>query len=570
MFDRFRQTMGLVQAQLGRLYPIHKLLIGSAAVIAAMTLFIVSQYAGKPRMVMVAVDPDQRSIATGYLQANGIKYEVSEGGLYVPSTEQMEVTAILSERGALGTDVSSMLLELLQNQPWYANREQTQAIRDAAMNRVLSQIMTGWSYIKRADVVITSPKQSPGRSAMRNAAEPTASVSIMSRGGALTPEQVAAISDFVAGAVQGLTPSNVHITDGGRRYRTPSAGESTSGSNIDLRMKHESYFEEKILEALRYIPNVIAVVSAQVDTTQEVVRDIAYKPEDKGSVSFPTDATSKTTQRSGSSSGGEPGVRPNTGMTVSPSSGGSGESDSTEETTESFKPYAGMTETERTNSKGIPLKINATVGVPRSYLLKVWQDQNPDVTDPPGDAVLEAMPEMTRIKDAILPLVETGVLAGLNDESSGGDVSIYQGEVVVSMFREMNPTQMGEAATEQAGGAFSIPGLDAGAQFIGSSARTIGVVGLSLISLFIMLRLVRGSKAEPDLPSVEELVGIPPSLQTAETELIGEADASDAPMDAVELDDEEIRSQRLLEQMDELIKGDAKEVSRLMTRWINE
>lgn len=566
MLGRFRQTMGLIQSQLGHLSPIHKLLIGSAAVIAAMTLFIVSQYAGKPRMVLVAVDPDQRSIATGYLQANRIKYELSEGGLYVPANEQMEVTAILAERGALSTDISAMLLEMLQAQPWYANREQTQAIRDAAMNRVLSQVISGWSYVKRAEVFITSPKVTPGRSVLGSS--PTASVAVTTRRGELSQEQVAAIADFVAGAVPDLLPSNVHITNGSRQYRVPSAGETTSGSNFDLRIKHETYFEEKIHEALRYIPNVIVVVSAQVDTSQEVVRDIDYKPEDKGSVLFPTESTSKSTQRSGGKPGGEPGVRPNTQMSVTATTGAGGESDKTDETSDSFKPYPGMTETQRTNTKGIPLKINATVGVPHSYLLKVWQDQNPEVTDPPGDAVLEAMPEMTRIKDAIKPLVETGVLASLNDSSA--DVSIFQGEVVVNMFREVNAQPGAGAAGEQAAGAFNIPGLDAGMQIIGSSARTIALAGLSLISLFIMLRLVRGVKMEQALPSAEELVGIPPSLQAAESELIGEADASDAPMDAMELDDEEIRSQRLLEQMDEMIKSDARDVSRLMTRWISE
>ena len=49
--DRLRTILGTISAHLGGLTTTHKLLIGSLAVIAAMALFLVAQYAGTPDMV---------------------------------------------------------------------------------------------------------------------------------------------------------------------------------------------------------------------------------------------------------------------------------------------------------------------------------------------------------------------------------------------------------------------------------------------------------------------------------------------------------------------------------------
>jgi flagellar biosynthesis/type III secretory pathway M-ring protein FliF/YscJ len=83
-----------------------------------------------------------------------------------------------------------------------------------------------------------------------------------------------------------------------------------------------------------------------------------------------------------------------------------------------------------------------------------------------------------------------------------------------------------------------------------------------------MFRLARSSSQKRELPTPEELVGLPPSLMKSVDELVGEADEATSAIDALELDDEELRTRSIVEQVGEMVNANPDEASRLVSRWI--
>ena len=92
---------------------------------------------------------------------------------------------------------------------------------------------------------------------------------------------------------------------------------------------------------------------------------------------------------------------------------------------------------------------------------------------------------------------------------------------------------------------------------------------LAVVSLFMMVGMVKKAGKRVELPPIEELVGIPPSL-LAESDLVGEAGESDGVLEAVEVADDEFESTRMLEQIRELVKNQPDDVSNVIRRWVNE
>jgi flagellar biosynthesis/type III secretory pathway M-ring protein FliF/YscJ len=83
----------------------------------------------------------------------------------------------------------------------------------------------------------------------------------------------------------------------------------------------------------------------------------------------------------------------------------------------------------------------------------------------------------------------------------------------------------------------------------------------------MMFLMVRKASRKAEMPSAEELVGLPPTLET-KSDLIGEADESETPMAGIEVDEGEVRSQKLLEQVQALVKDNPDSAAKLINRWV--
>ena len=98
--------------------------------------------------------------------------------------------------------------------------------------------------------------------------------------------------------------------------------------------------------------------------------------------------------------------------------------------------------------------------------------------------------------------------------------------------------------------------------------KYIGLVGLALLSLAMMFLMVRRAGVHAELPSAEEIVGVPPPLPTDQSEVVGEAEESAPAMEGVELDDDALQRKQMLNQISDMVKQNPDEVANLLRRWI--
>ena len=98
-------------------------------------------------------------------------------------------------------------------------------------------------------------------------------------------------------------------------------------------------------------------------------------------------------------------------------------------------------------------------------------------------------------------------------------------------------------------------------------AKPIGLGLLAVSSLLIMFGMVRKATQAPELPSTEEMAGVPPKLPGDE-EITGEVAEADGTMVGLEVSEEELELRRIADQIAEMIKSNPYEASTLLNRWI--
>ncbi len=99
-------------------------------------------------------------------------------------------------------------------------------------------------------------------------------------------------------------------------------------------------------------------------------------------------------------------------------------------------------------------------------------------------------------------------------------------------------------------------------------ARPLGLGAMGLMALGLMFGMVRKATTQSnDLPSVEDLAGVPPTLPS-DDDLVGEAEESENTMEGVELDSEELRYRQLNEQIAELVKSRPDDAAALLGKWV--
>lgn len=557
--DKFRKAFESVRSRLTDLKPVHKVLVGSGLVILLMGMFIVTQYAGRADLVPISVDLADHEAVRARLTAAGIRFVPAGTDLLVPANQQVEAISAVSQTGN-GSAGASALLKLIQGQPWYANRHQNRQQYYAALSEVLTDVISGWSYVKSASVFISAPEERAGGLA-RPAGKPTAAVAVVPADASFTAAQVEGIARFLSGTVPGLEPGNVtvHNASTGQPMRTRNEEDLAASAYMELQARVDGYWRTKIEDNLRHIPAVIVQVNAQVDASRERISDLTYKKEGEGSISPLVSETESKTNTSEASVGGNAGIQPNTGAGLSASSGPSNSTSMTESTS-TFDPQTGRRETLREDPKGYARKINATVKIPRSFFERVWRMRNPDATDAPDAAALAALEteEIAKITQEVKALIDTEATSAVDGSSA------FVGTVVVNTYTDLDPPPDPSREAQAGSGFFGLP-----SEFVQLPWSSLGLALLAGASLFFMFRLVRSSSSSRDLPSAAELVGIPPSLSTSIDDLIGEADESDPAIDAVELDDEELRTRTIMQQLGELVSRDPSDATRVVNRWIS-
>ena len=257
--DQLRQVISQIQQQYAKMGASQKLLLASLAVIATMTLFLVSQYAAKPTMVDLVSAGGEVDTAS-VLQSAGYAAQIVDGKVVVPQGQQRAAVAYLAQSGQLPDDTTLMFSNLIGSQDWKASSQQHRQQYFIALQNELARSIADFRNVSRASVILDVP-QTTG---LGRAARPASgSVTVFTGGtGGLSQDMVDAIAYLVSGAVSGLDASSVKVVDGstGRARTTSDDSSRASGRYLEYAAQVEKHTRMKIEELFGHIPNVIVSV----------------------------------------------------------------------------------------------------------------------------------------------------------------------------------------------------------------------------------------------------------------------------------------------------------------------
>jgi len=551
----FERTFQTISAQLRGLSASHRMLIATTVVILVLSLLIVGMLTSSPSMQQLPIGPltaEARTRAINFIRSSNIPYEEEGGEILVAPEHKYAVLAGLTENNLITGDQIDFTSLMKDDSPFLSDRDKQRRYLIAKMN-VLAGMISAMGDVAKASVVIDDPVRSVGIGGPR--VTPSASVTVTTRSGELSSKQVDAIASLVAGAHASLKVENVAVIDSstGQAHRGRSDDDFAATRYLELKQNTERSVQGKILDRLSYIPGVRVEVNAILDAREETQRSRTYENPKIG----PLQESSRTTSSSQPLSQGEAGVRPNVGQAVSIATGGAAKS-SDERTESRTVPAFPVTERDIRDSKGYALQINATVGVPRSFLVRIHQEETGEADAQPDAAQLETLSQqqVERIQREIAPLISTDAIPGA-----------VPGSVVVSINPDFALASLGGSAAygSPAGGGSSgsMDGLVGG-----NLVKLVGLGALSAISLLMMFMMVRKATVKQPLPSPEELVGIPPALQGDNNDLVGEAEESAPPLEAIEVDDGALRRQQMLDQLNKMAIDRPDEAAGLLRKWI--
>ncbi|HHN77815.1 MAG TPA: hypothetical protein ENK11_03945 [Phycisphaerales bacterium] len=560
--EQARKVLAEIRTYLGKLSVSQKLLIASTAVIAVMALFLVSRYAAGPEMQPLTGlgGADSTSIVVS-LEAAGFHPRVGSNGVEIPEKERTAAIAHLSESGELPDDTTILFNNLLSKQDWRNSREQHRQQYLFALQNELARVIRKFRGVRDAQVIIDAPeRQGLGRVSR----SPSASVTVFPEGGRpLDQATVDAVASLVAGARSGLTPERVAVIDGVTRQKRRATDESmmAAGTYLEQRAKVERETRRKLESLLAYIPGVIVAVTAEVDVTRVSEQTRKNLNEKEGTVSLIKSESKSSISQGGGAKGAEPGVRSMQGADINRASSAAGSGSKQEEGEKTYENAVGTSVRELIDPRGMPTFLAASVNVPESYVAELVKLENPPAD---GSEPENPTPETVRARfDDLKKQIESSVLPHL--KTRGPENALVDGEVQVTMI----PNQVLMAASASAGGGGGVLGLIGGGGGGAGGLIETGVLGgLAVVALTMMVMMVKRSAKKVELPTAEELVGIPPVLD-GDADIVGEADEGESALAGIEIGDADLERNKMLDQIGELITAEPQKAAMLLKRWVS-
>lgn len=574
--DQFRRMMAIIQKYLGQLQTSQKLLVGSLLITVVLVLMVVWLVSSQKRMVelLPGVAGENQQTASAFLQGAGIPNEMKDGKLMVPSEKEGQARALLAENGKLPSDKTILFNNLLEKQSWINSRQQNDQIMTIALQNQLASDIMNFRGIKTASVILDIPEASGIGRAVR---KPTASATVTTRDGQALPQTtVNAIAGYVAGSRAGLGIENVRVIDAvmGVQRRATSETDMVSSTYLEQAAKVEASARDKISESLAYIPGVNVIVTAKVDVTRVNSETRAHLPSGQGTISEIKKTTEDETKSSQASQGSEPGFGANVSADINKGKTSPGNSSSTTKTESEFEILPGTKTETMMDPRGMPTMVAVSVSVPYGFVeglaAKAAGSAAAGGAAPAGGAAAGSTPSEADVNKAfdqsLRPKIEAALRPHVLAMSTGftGSATEIDKLVQQAISVQMVPMDVPKFGGTQQAGMFSGGGMLA----MGSGLIDKAVVGvLGVVALGMMFMLVKKSGKKPEMPTIEELVGLPPELDTA-SDVIGDAVEGDSPLAGIEVGEDEVQSQKMLEQVAELVKEDPGSAAKLLNRWI--
>ena len=238
------------------------------AICFAIAVFVI-MLANQPEYRFLTKLPTEQLIKTmDFLDSNKVEYRQENNTISVESDEYQNVKLMLAREGL--TDAPTQGSEILMQDMGFgvSQRLETERLKHSREQQ-LARTIEELKSISRARVLLAIPRENVFAKREKN---PSATVVLtLRRGRLLSEEEVDAVVDIVASAVQNLDPNRVTVTDQNGRLLNSGSQDSVSSRSrkeFEIEQKRESEYMDKIDSIL--IPVVgLGNYTAQVDVAMD-------------------------------------------------------------------------------------------------------------------------------------------------------------------------------------------------------------------------------------------------------------------------------------------------------------
>lgn len=229
-------------------------------------------------VVLFVQEPDYRPLAKmdteelietlDYLDANLIDYKLEGNIIQVRVDEYQKIKLGMSREGLAQAEQAGADIIMQDMGFGVSQRVEMERLKHAREKQIAATI-EDISSIKKARVLLALPKENVF--ARREKKASATVVLTANRGSVISGEEVDAVVDIVASAVQGMEPERVTVTDSNGRLLNSGSQDSLSArarKEYEIERQRESEYQEKIDSIL--IPVIgIGNYTAQVDVTMD-------------------------------------------------------------------------------------------------------------------------------------------------------------------------------------------------------------------------------------------------------------------------------------------------------------
>lgn len=286
-----------VVATWNALTAMRRIVVVGATVAMFLAILGLSRLATTPNMALLYAGLDNAAAGevVAALEARRVTYEVTGDSIRVDSALRDELRMMLASEGLPTTGAAGY--ELLDGLSGFGTTSQ---MFDAAYWRAkegeLARTILAGPNIRAARVHIAKAPEQPFRTEER----PTASVTVTTAGGGLTPAQARALQHLVAAAVSGMRPEDVAVIDSVAGL-IPTGDDATMPGSADTRETELKRNVERLLAARLGPGRAVVEVSLAVVTERESVTEKTFDPATRVAISSETEESIKNETQPGAS-----------------------------------------------------------------------------------------------------------------------------------------------------------------------------------------------------------------------------------------------------------------------------
>lgn len=272
-----------------------RVIVGIATFAVFAAVLGLSGLATQPSMALLyaRLEGAQAGDIVAALDQRGAAYEVRGDAIYVDAARRDELRMILAGEGLPSAGGAGY--ELLDSLSGFGTTSQ---MFDAAYWRAkegeLARTVSASPLIRSARVHIANPTAQPFRKDLH----PSASVTVTTVAGGLSPTQAKALKYLVASAVTGMTPEDVSVIDsvGGL---IASGEEVATAPGGDTRAQELKQNVERLLEARVGYGNAVVEVSVETVTEREAITERTFDPSTRVAISTEVQERSNSSSDAG-------------------------------------------------------------------------------------------------------------------------------------------------------------------------------------------------------------------------------------------------------------------------------